>query len=179
MPEGHPCSHIALRVCVYYCRTYYKAVCGGEGDSEGRVLCYEVRRAEAGVVEWAHHAQTLGTRWRRHQTGGTRARPEALEIQSSNSSILRPPSVRGASQRSQTRLLPAWPRPLIGWPGGKIHGVKPADDCDCGPDPRLLTAATLKIIYTYINKCRCQQECQKEPLVISHLEIVRHKVGEG
>ncbi len=39
------------RLCVYYCRTYYKAVCGvclqeqikdiiiiGEGDSEGHVL---------------------------------------------------------------------------------------------------------------------------------------------
>ena len=25
-------------VCVYYCRTYDKAVCGGEGDSEGHVL---------------------------------------------------------------------------------------------------------------------------------------------
>jgi hypothetical protein len=26
-------------VCVYYCRTYYEAVCaGGEGDSEGHVL---------------------------------------------------------------------------------------------------------------------------------------------
>jgi hypothetical protein len=25
-------------VCVYYCRTYYKAVCAGEGDSEGHVL---------------------------------------------------------------------------------------------------------------------------------------------
>ena len=25
-------------VCVYYCRTYDKAVCRGEGDSEGHVL---------------------------------------------------------------------------------------------------------------------------------------------
>jgi hypothetical protein len=25
-------------VCVYYCRTYDKAVCGGEGDSERHVL---------------------------------------------------------------------------------------------------------------------------------------------
>jgi hypothetical protein len=25
-------------VCVYYCRTYYKPACGGEGDSGGHVL---------------------------------------------------------------------------------------------------------------------------------------------
>jgi hypothetical protein len=34
-------SHHALvhgSVCVHYCRTYYKAVCGGDGDSEGHVL---------------------------------------------------------------------------------------------------------------------------------------------
>ncbi len=24
-------SGVAIRVCVYYCRTYYKAVCGGGG----------------------------------------------------------------------------------------------------------------------------------------------------
>ena len=42
-------------VCVYYCRTYYKAVRGGE---RRRVedMCYERRRAEACVDESAHHA---------------------------------------------------------------------------------------------------------------------------
>jgi hypothetical protein len=35
---GAPLQHcFQVCVCVYYCRTYYKAVCGGgEGDSEGR-----------------------------------------------------------------------------------------------------------------------------------------------
>ena len=31
-------------VCVYYCRTYDKAVCGGRGTVKD--MCYEVRRAE-------------------------------------------------------------------------------------------------------------------------------------
>jgi len=36
------------KVCVYYCRTYYKAVReGGGGAMED--MCYERRRAEAGV----------------------------------------------------------------------------------------------------------------------------------
>ena len=35
-------------VCVYYCRTYYKAVCG-EGRGTVKDMCYEVRRAEACV----------------------------------------------------------------------------------------------------------------------------------
>jgi hypothetical protein len=34
------------RVCVYYCRTYYKV----------EDMCYERRRAEACVDESAHHA---------------------------------------------------------------------------------------------------------------------------
>ena len=38
-------------VCVYYCRTCDKAVCGGGGG-----MCYEVRRAESCVEESAHHA---------------------------------------------------------------------------------------------------------------------------
>jgi hypothetical protein len=35
-----------------------KPCAGGEGDSEGTVkdVCYEVRRAEACVDAWAHHA---------------------------------------------------------------------------------------------------------------------------
>ena len=37
-----------LAVCVYYCRTYYKAVCGG-GWGTVKDMCYEVRRAEACV----------------------------------------------------------------------------------------------------------------------------------
>ena len=36
------------RVCVYYCRAYYKAVCGGERGTV-KDMCYEVRRAEACV----------------------------------------------------------------------------------------------------------------------------------
>jgi hypothetical protein len=35
-------------VCVYYCRTYDKAVCGG-GRGTVKDMCYEVRRAEACV----------------------------------------------------------------------------------------------------------------------------------
>jgi hypothetical protein len=45
----------AAIVCVYYCRTYYKAVCGG-GRGAVKDMRYEVRRAEACVDEWAHHA---------------------------------------------------------------------------------------------------------------------------
>jgi hypothetical protein len=37
-----------LVVCVYYCRTYYKAVCGG-GRGTVKDMCYEVRRADACV----------------------------------------------------------------------------------------------------------------------------------
>ena len=36
-----------IYVCVYYCRTYYKAVYGGRGTVKD--MCYEVRRAEACV----------------------------------------------------------------------------------------------------------------------------------
>jgi hypothetical protein len=49
-------SHSRCRgVCVYYCRTYDKAVRGGE---KRRVedMCYERRQAEACVDESAHHA---------------------------------------------------------------------------------------------------------------------------
>ena len=42
-------------VCVYYCRTYYKAVRGG-GGRRVEDVCYERRRAEACVDESAHHA---------------------------------------------------------------------------------------------------------------------------
>jgi hypothetical protein len=42
-------------VCVYYCRTYYKAVRGG-GRRRVDDMCYERRRAEACVDESAHHA---------------------------------------------------------------------------------------------------------------------------
>jgi hypothetical protein len=35
-------------VCVYYCRTYYKAVCGG-GTGTVKDMYYEVRLAEAFV----------------------------------------------------------------------------------------------------------------------------------
>jgi hypothetical protein len=45
----------AVPVCVYYCRTYYKAVCVGVRGTV-KDQCYEVRRAEA-CVDWcAHHA---------------------------------------------------------------------------------------------------------------------------
>ncbi len=47
--EGHQC------VCVYYCRTYYKAVRGG-GRRRVEDMCYDTRRAEACVDESAHHA---------------------------------------------------------------------------------------------------------------------------
>ena len=40
-------------VCVYYCRTYYKAVRGG-GRRRVEDMCYERRRAEACVDESAH-----------------------------------------------------------------------------------------------------------------------------
>ena len=42
-------------VCVYYCRTYYKAVRGG-GRRRVEDMCYERRRAEACVDKSAHHA---------------------------------------------------------------------------------------------------------------------------
>ena len=42
-------------VCVYYCRTYYKAVRGG-GRRSGDDMCYDRRRAEACVDESARHA---------------------------------------------------------------------------------------------------------------------------
>jgi hypothetical protein len=35
---GCGCFPWFLGVCVYYCRAYYKSVCGEEGDSEGHVL---------------------------------------------------------------------------------------------------------------------------------------------
>jgi len=43
------------KVCVYYCRTYYKAVRGG-GRRREEDMCYDIRRAEACVDESAHHA---------------------------------------------------------------------------------------------------------------------------
>ena len=42
-----PQASIKLFTCVYYCRTYYKAVCRGDGDSGGHV--HERLRAEACV----------------------------------------------------------------------------------------------------------------------------------
>ncbi len=44
-----------LDVCVYYCRTYYKAVRGG-GRRRVDDMCYDRRRAEACVDESARHA---------------------------------------------------------------------------------------------------------------------------
>ena len=41
--------------CVYYCRTYYKAVRGG-GRRRVDDMCYDRRRAEACVDESARHA---------------------------------------------------------------------------------------------------------------------------
>ena len=46
-------------VCVYYCRTYYKAVHGG-GRRREEDMCYDIRRAEACVDESAHHALVVG-----------------------------------------------------------------------------------------------------------------------
>jgi hypothetical protein len=46
---------IQISVCVYYCRTYYKAVRGG-GRRRVEDMCYDRRRAEACVDESAHHA---------------------------------------------------------------------------------------------------------------------------
>ena len=46
---------VICSVCVYYCRTYYKAVRGG-GRRRVEDMCYERRRAEACVDESAHHA---------------------------------------------------------------------------------------------------------------------------
>jgi hypothetical protein len=46
-------------VCVYYCRTYYKAVRGGGGRRGVEDRCYDRRRAEACVDESAHHAPCL------------------------------------------------------------------------------------------------------------------------
>jgi hypothetical protein len=42
---------VCVCVCVYYCRTYYKAVCGGAVKD----TCYKVRRADACVDWFAHH----------------------------------------------------------------------------------------------------------------------------
>ncbi len=42
-------------MCVYYCRTYYKAVRGG-GRRRVDDMCYDRRRAEACVDESARHA---------------------------------------------------------------------------------------------------------------------------
>ena len=51
---GDPSHRIMiLRVCVYHCSTYYKAV-RGRGVVED--MCYERRRAEALVDKSAHHA---------------------------------------------------------------------------------------------------------------------------
>ncbi len=47
--------HFNVYVCVYYCRTYYKAVRGG-GRRRVEDMCYDIRRAEACVDESAHHA---------------------------------------------------------------------------------------------------------------------------
>jgi hypothetical protein len=44
----HQFYGLGFRVCVYYCRTYYKAVCGG-GRGTVKDMCYEIRRAEACV----------------------------------------------------------------------------------------------------------------------------------
>ena len=46
---------VIIHVCVYYCRTYYKAVRGG-GRRRVEDMCYERRRAESCVDESAHHA---------------------------------------------------------------------------------------------------------------------------
>ncbi len=48
-------SLLVLCVCVYYCRTYYKAVRGG-GRRRVDDMCYDRRRAEACVDESARHA---------------------------------------------------------------------------------------------------------------------------
>ncbi len=55
--ESSECPHAnsCVCVCVYYCRTYYKAVRGG-GRRRVEDMCYERRRAEACVDESAHHA---------------------------------------------------------------------------------------------------------------------------
>ena len=45
---------VIVTVCVYYCRTYDKAVRGGRRRVED--MCYERRQAEACVDESAHHA---------------------------------------------------------------------------------------------------------------------------
>ena len=49
-------GHGVRSVCVYYCRTYDKAVRGG-GRRRVEDMCYERRQAEACVDESAHHAQ--------------------------------------------------------------------------------------------------------------------------
>ncbi len=46
-------------VCVYYCRTYYKAVRGG-GRRRVDDMCYDRRRAKACVDESARHALKEG-----------------------------------------------------------------------------------------------------------------------
>ncbi len=52
---GFICSWLETCVCVYYCRTYDKAVRGG-GGRRVEDMCYERRRAKACVDESAHHA---------------------------------------------------------------------------------------------------------------------------
>ena len=46
--SGTPAYNCAPRVCVYYCRTYYKVVRGG-GRRRVDDMCYDRRRAEACV----------------------------------------------------------------------------------------------------------------------------------
>jgi hypothetical protein len=46
--DGVDCERKGRWVCVYYCRTYYKVVCGG-GRGTVKDMYYEVRRAEACV----------------------------------------------------------------------------------------------------------------------------------
>ncbi len=55
-------------VCVYYYRTYYKAVCGG-GRRRVEDMCYDRRRAEACADESAHHAlaNAGGRLWERRR----------------------------------------------------------------------------------------------------------------
>jgi hypothetical protein len=45
---SHVVCNVDKSVCVYYCRTYYKTVCGG-GRGTVKDMYYEVRRAETCV----------------------------------------------------------------------------------------------------------------------------------
>ena len=54
-PLNHPSTSARDCVCVYNCRTYYKAVRGG-GRRRVDDMCYDRRRAEACVDESARHA---------------------------------------------------------------------------------------------------------------------------